>query len=491
MTTFSILARDGSQQSIPEDAVATFEATLRGSLIRPESPGYDEVRRIWNGMIDKRPALIARCTGTADVVQSVRFAREHNLLFSVRGGGHNIAGTSLNDGGLLIDLSMMKGIRVDPVNRRVWAQPGNNLGDLDHATQLHGLIVPGGIISTTGIAGYTLGGGFGWLTRKWGYTSDWLRSAEVVTADGEVLTATPHNHPDLFWALTGGGGNFGIVTGFEYEALPLGPTVMAGIVFHPLERAREVINLYRQVTQSAPNELTCLLVTRLAPALPIIPDEMHGKPVVAIAASYAGPVDEAARYVRPIKEFGEPLVDTITPKPFVAHQSFLDVGQPNGRRYYWKSDYLPSFPDGLVDVTIDRLTNLTSPTSAVLVMHLGGAARRVAPDATAVAHRDAEYIYVIQSAWDNPDDTERQIAWARDYFDAIQPFSSGATYVNFLNADEGDDRTRQAYSPQVYERLARVKQQYDPENRFRFNKNIRPAAVPASMSQRETVIPSI
>jgi FAD/FMN-containing dehydrogenase len=475
MSNYRIRGTNGTYHPISQGAIQNLLKQLRGTFLWPDTPGYDEARNIWNGMIDKRPGLIVRCTGTADVVESINFAREHELLISIRSGGHNIAGTSLCDDGMTIDLSMMKGIRVDPDNRRVWVQPGNNLGDLDHATQLHGLIVPGGIVSTTGIAGYTLGGGFGWLTRKWGYTSDWLRAVEMVTWEGQVINATRHNHSDLFWALTGGGGNFGIVTGFEFEALPLGPTVMAGIVFHPMDQATAVIDLFRDVTRSAPEELTCLLITRLAPPLPFIPPDMRGKPVVAVAVSYAGPVEEAAQYVRPIKEFGSPIVDTIAPKPFIEHQSFLDAGQPDGRCYYWKSDYLDRFSDELVDVTLDHSAHFSSPMSAVLVMHLGGAARRVPSSATAVTHRDAEYIYVIQASWESVADSDQHINWAREFYDAVKPYSSGGTYVNFLNADDGEDRTRQAYDSQTYERLVEVKNRYDPQNNFRLNKNIRPA----------------
>ncbi len=475
MTSYRMRTSGGREKTIPESAVAGLATRLRGPLLQPGHSGYDEARRIWNGMIDKRPALIARCTDTADVVESVNFARAHDLLVSVRGGGHNIAGTALCDGGLMIDLSLMKDIQVDRERHRIQAGPGNTLGDLDRETQRHGLIVPGGIISTTGIAGYTLGGGFGWLTRKWGYTCDWLRAAEVVTWDGQVLTATPHNHPDLFWALAGGGGNFGIVTQFEYEAQALGPQVMAGIVFHPMDRVADVIQLYRDVTASAPEELTCLLVLRIAPPMPFIPAEMHGKPVVAIAVSYAGPLDEAEPHVRRVKEFGSPLVDTIAPKPFVEHQAFLDAGQPSGRHYYWKSDYFNEFSDELADALMEHCAKFTSPMSSTLIMHLGGAARRVPADATAMAHRDAEHIIAIQASWESAEESGRHIGWARDFFNDVQPHSSGGTYVNFLNADDGDDRTRQAYAPHIYDRLVDVKNRYDPENHFRMNKNIRPS----------------
>jgi FAD/FMN-containing dehydrogenase len=486
MTDYVIRSEDGSDHTVSSNALDNLSTRLRGSLIRRETPGYDDARRIWNGMIDKRPAVIVRCLGTSDVVACINFVREHGLMFSIRSGGHNIAGTALCEGGVTIDLSLMKGIRVDPVTRHVWAQPGNNLGDLDHATQLHGLVVPGGIISATGIAGYTLGGGFGWLTRKWGYTCDLLRSVEMVTWQGQVITATAQQHADLFWGLSGGGGNFGIVTGFEFEAVSLGPTVMAGLVFHPMDQADSVIDLYRQVTESAPDELTCLLITRLAPPLPFIPPDMHGKPVVGIALLYAGSVEDAYQHVQVIKDFGSPVVDTIAPKPFIAHQSFLDVGQPNGRGYYWKSDYIDDFQDGLKQVTIDRSAHFSSAMSAVLVMHLGGAASRVAHGATAVAHHDAGYIYVIQASWDASGNPDEHISWAREYFADILPYSSGGTYVNFLNADDGDDRTRQAYDPDVYDRLVDIKNFYDPENHFRQNKNIRPDSDKATATMQRT-----
>lgn len=487
MANQHIRTSGGDERLISGQAIDSFAARLEGSLLRPTDPDYNATRHIWNGMIDKRPALIARCVDTTDVVASINFAREHDLLISVRGAGHNIAGTALCEQGLMIDLSLMKAICVEPDTRQVSVEPGNTLGELDKATQAHGLVVPGGIVSTTGMAGYTLGGGFGWLTRKWGYTCDWLRAAEVVTWDGQVITATQHNHPDLFWALTGGGGNFGIVTRFEFEALPLGPDVMAGLVFYPMEQAPGIMRLFRKVTQDAPDELTCLLILRLAPPLPIVPPEMHGKPVIGIAVHYAGPVDEAEPHVRRIKEFGALIVDTIAPKPFVAFQSFLDSGQPHGRCYYWKSDYVDSLNEDLGRAMLEHSAQLSSPFSATLMMHLGGAARRVPPGTTAVAHRDAEYIVIVQAAWDDVAESDRHIAWARDYFDDVQPHSSGGTYVNFLNADDGDDRTRQAYAPEIYDRLAEVKNRYDPENHFSLNKNIRPAA--AEREEATTVVP--
>jgi FAD/FMN-containing dehydrogenase len=469
---------DGDVRELNEGTVSAFANSLRGDLLRPEDPGYDDARKIWNGMIDKRPALIARCTGAADVIDAVRFAREHDLLVSVRGGGHNIAGTALCDGGLMIDLQPMQGIHVEPQRRRVRVQPGVTLGALDRETQPFGLVVPAGIVSETGVSGLTLGGGFGWLTRKWGYTSDWLRSADIVTASGEYLTVSPDRHPDLFWSLTGGGGNFGIVTSYEFEAVPLGPTVMAGLVFHPLSEAGDVMRLFQELTAEAPDELTYLLITRMAPPLPFIPQEHHGAPVVGIAMNYAGPVEDAEPYARRLKKYGTPLVDTIQPKPFRVHQSFLDAGQPSGRHYYWKSDYSAAFSLDMGERMVEHTRIMPSPLSATLMMHLGGQAKRVAPGASAVAHRDAEFIFAIQASWLDAADTGDNVAWARTYFDAVQPFSSGGTYMNFLNQDDPQDRIRQAYDTATYDRLVEVKVRYDPGNMFRSNKNIQPL-VPA------------
>jgi hypothetical protein len=345
---------------IDQATVEEFKANLGGELIQPKDEGYDDARKVWNAMIDKKPALIARCGGTADVITAVKFAREHNLLFSVRGGGHNIAGSALCDDGLTIDLSRMKGLHVDLKTRTVRAQPGCNLGDLDRETQIFGLVVPAGIVTDTGIAGLTLGGGFGWLTRRFGYTCDNLLSADVVTADGSFLTASEKENSDLFWGLRGGGGNFGIVTSFEYQAYSVGPQVTAGIVIHSMEKAREVVGFFREFSATAPEELCCLLTLRLAPPAPFLPPEVHGKPIVGIAVCHSGSLEDGERAVLPLKEFGNPLADTIAAKPFKVHQTLFDVAMAPGRHYYWKSHYLPEFLEAAGNVLMGHAAKITT-----------------------------------------------------------------------------------------------------------------------------------
>jgi hypothetical protein len=361
---------------IDQATVEEFKANLGGELIQPKDEGYDDARKVWNAMIDKKPALIARCGGTADVITAVKFAREHNLLFSVRGGGHNIAGSALCDDGLTIDLSRMKGLHVDLKTRTVRAQPGCNLGDLDRETQIFGLVVPAGIVTDTGIAGLTLGGGFGWLTRRFGYTCDNLLSADVVTADGSFLTASEKENSDLFWGLRGGGGNFGIVTSFEYQAYSVGPQVTAGIVIHSMEKAREVVGFFREFSATAPEELCCLLTLRLAPPAPFLPPEVHGKPIVGIAVCHSGSLEDGERAVLPLKEFGNPLADTIAAKPFKVHQTLFDVAMAPGRHYYWKSHYLPEFLEAAGNVLMGHAAKISSPHSSILVFQLGGALAR-------------------------------------------------------------------------------------------------------------------
>ncbi|MFW6074033.1 MAG: FAD-binding oxidoreductase [Chloroflexota bacterium] len=448
---------------------------LQGDVLRPDDVGYDEARSVWNGMIDRRPALIAMCETTDDVVRSVRFARKHNLLTSVRGGGHNIAGTAICEDGLMISLARMRNIDVDTETKRVKIGPGATWGEVDAMTQPHGLTVPSGIISTTGVSGLTLGGGWGWLTRSWGYTCDRLRSAEMVTADGEVLRASESEHPDLFWGLRGGGGNFGIVTEFEFEAVPLGPEIVAGMVLYPFERFDEIADFFTSFTETAPKSVTSLFLSRAAPPLPIIPEEVHGDPVVGMVVICSGSIEEGERLLQPVKDIPGALVDTIKVKPFTEHQSFLDAGQPHGRHYYWKSEYLSKLNDDVFDATKEYCSDLTSPHSALLLMHLGGQGRKSGSKETGAAYRDAEYACVIQAAWDPSPESEPHVRWARTFHQEIQPSSTGHTYVNFLTDDERDPRIRQAFEPEIYERLAQVKRKYDPENVFRLNKNIPPA----------------
>jgi FAD/FMN-containing dehydrogenase len=448
---------------------------LRGEVLVPESPGYDAARRIWNGAIDRRPACIARCAGVADVVAAVRFARERELTVSVRSGGHGVGGHALCDGGLVIDLSPMKGIRVDAAARTARAEAGVLWGELDRETQLAGLATVGGIVTHTGIAGLTLGGGIGWLMRKHGATVDNLLSADVVTADGDVMTASEERDADLLWGLRGGGGNFGVVTSFEYRLHPVGPAVLAGPIFHPLDRAPEVLRFYREFAAAAPDELTTIFNLRLAPPLPFLPPEVHGRPIVMIGACYAGAVEDGLEAVRPLKELGTPIVDLLEPKPYVALQSMFDPSVPHGWHYHWKSVELPALTDAAIDTLVERVSALTSPRSYCIVFQLGGALSRVPPGATAYSQRDAAFNVNINAVW-TPDDRDgdRHVAWARAFFDAMTPHARGRVYLNFLG-DEGRERVRAAYGDDVYERLRALKRTYDPTNFFRLNQNVAPS----------------
>ena len=465
-----------TRQAPPLEPIAFDElgGSLRGELLLPTSPYYDAARRIWNGAIDRHPACIARCTGVADVVAAVRFARERDLLVGVRSGGHGVGGHALCDGGLVIDLSPMKGIRVDPVARTVRAEAGVLWGELDRETQLHGLATVGGIVTHTGVAGLTLGGGIGWLTRKHGATVDNLLSADVVTAQGEIVTASEEENPDLFWAIRGGGGNFGIVTSFEYRLHPVGPIVLAGPVFHRLENAPEVLRFYREFIAAAPDELTTIFDLSVAPPLPFLPEKVHGKPIVMVGACYAGSPDEGAEVVRPLKQFGRAIVDLLEPKPYTALQSMFDPLVPHGWHRYWKSVELPPLTDDAIDTLVEHVSAVTSPKSYCIVFQLGGALARVGEDETAFSQRDAAHNVNINAVWTEEDpDAERHIAWSRDFFDAMQPHAGGRVYLNFLG-EEGGNRVRQAYGARNYERLVELKRAYDPTNFFRLNQNIQP-----------------
>ena len=447
---------------------------IHGSVIEPGDERYDAARAIWNGAIDRRPACVARCTGVADVVAAVRFARERDLLVAVRAGGHGVGGHAICDGGLVIDLSPMKGIRVDPVARTARAEAGVLWGELDRETQLHGLATVGGIVTHTGIAGLTLGGGIGWLMRKHGVTVDNLLSADVVTAQGEMVTASEEENPDLFWGIRGGGGNFGIVTSFEYRLHPVGPVVLAGPVFHPHEDAPEVLRFYREFIAAAPDELTTIFELSVAPPLPFLPEEVHGKPVVMMGACYAGSPDEGAEVVRPLKQYGRPIVDLLEPKPYTALQSMFDPLVPHGWHRYWKAVEVPPLTDDAIDTLVEHSSAPTSPKSYTIVFQLGGALARVGEDETAFSQRDAAHNVNINAVWTEEDpDAERHIAWARGFFDAMQPHAGGRVYLNFLG-EEGGNRVRQAYGARNYERLVELKRAYDPTNFFRLNQNIEP-----------------
>ena len=434
----------------------------RGQLLFPHDDGYDAARKAFNTMIDKRPAAILRCAGASDVIKGVDLARDHGLIVSVLGGGHNVAGHSVCDGGLMIDLSSMKGLRVDPTRRRAQAQPGLKLGEFDRETQSFGLATPMGIVADTGIAGLTLGGGIGWLNGKYGLACDNLVSADVVTADGRFLTASATENADLFWALRGGGGNFGIVVSFEYQLHPIGQ-VIGGAVLHPLEKAKEVLRFYREFTSSCPDELSTM--TALLPA----PD---GTPVAAIAVYYCGSLKEGEKVLQPLRSFGSPLLDFIGPKSHVEVQSMFDAWFPPGRQHYWKSNFIGEVSDTVIETFVDHMARKPSGSTLAYLEHVHGAASRVPVTDTAFPHRLEHHDFAIISQWDEPADAEQNVSWTRGFWEAMQADAEEAVYVNNLG-EEGEERVRAAYGPN-YDRLAALKKKYDPTNFFRLNQNIPP-----------------
>jgi FAD/FMN-containing dehydrogenase len=446
--------------------------SVRGEILLPGDGAYESARKIWNAMIDKRPALIARCAAMSDIVHAVNFARDNALLLAVRGGGHNIAGNAVCDDGIVIDLSQMKAASVDAEKRRVTIEGGATLADLDAATQAHGLATPVGINSTTGVAGLTLGGGFGWLSRKYGMTIDNLESAEVVTAAGEVVRASSVDHPDLFWALRGGGGNFGVVTRFEFRLHPVGPNVLSGLIVYPLSEAKSVLQRYRDFVGKAPDDLSVWTLLRQAPPLPFLPKEVHGKGIVALALLYAGDPKQGEPLIEPLRRFGTPVGEHVGVQPYTAWQQAFDPLLTAGARNYWKSNNFSTLNDGLFDAVIEYVGRLPTPQCEIFFGALGGAAARPNPDSAAYPHRDAQFVMNFHGRWENPADDARCIGWARDFFNASAPFASGGVYVNFLTADEGD-RVRAAYGSN-YHRLVQVKRKYDPKNLFRMNQNIKP-----------------
>jgi FAD/FMN-containing dehydrogenase len=458
-----------------DQTVDALSVDFAGQLLRPKDTDYDAARRIWNGQIDREPALIARCSGPADVVASVRFAREHDIPTAVRGGGHAVAGYALCDGGLVIDLSAMTSARVDPARRTIRVDGGCLNAHLDREAQAYGLATTSGIVSHTGVGGLTLGGGIGHLMRKHGLSIDSLLSCDVVTADGRTVVASESEHPDLFWGLRGGGGNFGLVTSFEFQLHEVGPIVLAGMIAWPLEQAPAVLAQLRQLAAEAPDELGVMATLRLAPPLPMIPEELHGKPIIALVFCYAGPVDDGAKLLRDIRQFGTPSFDAIAPKRYVAHQKMFDPALPHGLHYYWKSHKLPALSDETIGVITEHAARVTSPLTTVPIFTQGGAVARIPDDATAYAHRDAAHDINIVAAW-RPEDEhpERHIAWVREFFDALEPYSKGL-YVNFIS-DDASTRVREAaYGPAKWERLVTLKNAYDPTNFFRFNANIPPS----------------
>ena len=450
---------------------------FRGRLITADDAEYDTARAVWNGAVDRYPKLIARCSGTADVTAAVRFARERGLEIAIRGGGHNVAGTAVCDDGIVIDFSAMRAVSVDTAGRTAQVQGGALWSDVDHETQSHGLATTGGIVGHTGVAGLTLGGGIGFLMRKHGLAVDNLLAAEVVTAEGRIVRASADEYSDLFWALRGGGGNFGVVTSFQFALHPVGPTVMAGPIFWAADDTSDVLRFYRDFAAKAPDELGTVVRLGTIPPLPVIPEGLHWRPAIAIACCYAGALENGERAVRALREFRTPLVDLLSPAPYAAFQGALDDTVLHGWHYYWKSSNLAGLSDEAIAVIADHAYAASSPRSYSAMFHLGGAVARVAHDATAYAGRDAPHNIVIDGVWlpdESGEHAAAETAWARRFHAALQPHRAAGVYVNFLDADDDSNRVREAYGDHTYRRLAEVKARYDPDNVFHHNKNIRP-----------------
>ena len=454
------------------EIIQELKSKIRGQVISPTEPDYNKARTIWNAMINKKPGVVVRCSGVADVITSVNIARDSNLLLAVHGAGHNIAGNSVCDGGIMIDLSQMNSVRIDPKNKKAYVEPGAILGDFDHEAQAFGLATPLGINSTTGVSGLTLGGGFGWLTRKHGMTIDNLISADVITADGEPVHTNENQKPDLFWAIRGGGGNFGIVTLFEFQLHKVGPDVLAGLMVFPFKDAKSVLKKYRKFVQNIPNELNVWVILRQAPPLPFLPKRVHGKEVVILAILYSGEIKQGQKLIKPLRRFAKAHGEHTGAMPYEAWQQGFDPLLTPGARNYWKSHNFSELNDGALDAIIEYAGKLPSPQCEIFIALLGGKAAKVSPDAMAYGNRDANFILNVHSRWDKAKDDTKCISWARDFFDASAPYATGGVYINFVTQDE-TDRIAAAYGKN-YKKLVRIKNKYDPNNLFRVNHNINP-----------------
>ncbi|QLG28805.1 FAD-binding oxidoreductase [Halorarum halophilum] len=456
----------GSLREIPEEEVRAFRKRMAGTVFTHDDEGYHDARQVWNGLINHYPAVVARCSGVADVVEAVDFAREHDLPVSIRGGGHNVAGTAVVDGGLVVDLSERKGIHVDPDARRARVEPGVTLGELTRETQVFGLAVPGGMAADTGVAGSTLGGGLGWIRRKYGLGIDSLRSVDVVLADGSFVRASPSDHGDLFWAIRGAGGQFGAVTSFEFDLHPVGPEIASAMVYYPGDNSREVLRAYREYTESCPDEVTTLAFHSFAPGGDGVPESARGEPALGIMACHVGPVEEGERVLRPLRELGDPLVDYSGPTTYAdIHDS--EGAYPHGRNYYWKSMYLDELGDDCIDLLVERASVAPSHHSSVTLWQLGGEMNRVDADDTAFPHRDAAFMLSVEATWDDPHTSSQNLDWARETWEHLWEQSDRSLYVNFpgLAADR-TDLMRAAFGDH-YERLAELKAEYDPTTLFR------------------------
>jgi len=475
MANVNLKTTDGATITRTSESLDALRKQLKGALCLPGESGYDQARTIWNAMIDRRPAVIVRASNAADVMLAVSFAHEHSLLLAVRAGGHNIAGNAVCEGGLMLDLSLMKSVRIDPSKHTARVEPGVTLGELDRETQALGLATPLGINSTTGVSGLTLGGGFGWLSRKFGLTIDNLLSVDIVTADGQLRHASETENADLFWAVRGGGGNFGVVTLFEYRLHPVGPEVMAGLIVHPRAGAKQLIQKYRELANAASDELTCWVVLRKAPPLPFLPAEVHGTDIVVFAACHAGQLKKAEQELAPLRALGTPIADVIGPSPFAGWQQAFDPLLTPGSRNYWKSHDFTVLSDEVIDIMLEHSARMPTEECEIFIGQMGGATNRVSATATAYPHRDVTFIMNVHTRWSDPGEDKACITWARNLFDAVAPHATGGVYVNFMPEDEGTRVRAGAYGPN-YDRLATIKAKYDPENLFRQNQNILPAA---------------
>jgi FAD/FMN-containing dehydrogenase len=472
--TMKVKTTDGREVDLKQDLLDGLKMRMRGSLLLPGEPGYEDSRTVWNGMIDRRPAAVARCLGTADVIECVKLAVANDLLLCIKGGGHNIAGLACADGGLMLDLSPMRGVWVDARRKIARAQGGCLLGDVDRETQLHGLATVLGFVSQTGVAGLTLGGGFGYLTRRWGYTADNVVGMDVVTAAGRLVRASSEENQDLFWGLRGGGGNFGVVTGIDYTLYPVGPEIVGGVVAWPASEASKVLELYRSLVEEAPPELTLAILMRPAPAAPWLPKEWHGKPIVGLLACHSGKTEEGEKVVAPIKAFGTPIGDVLVRRPYAQLQTLFDAANPKGRRYYWKSEYLPRIEPALCEKAIEHASTIRSPHSAVILFQLKGALNRMSEEHSPAGNRDACYVFNLAASWEKAEEDEIHVAWTRQAWNDMRRFGTGGNYINFLTEDESQERIEAALGKSIH-RLGEIKSKWDAKNIFRTNRNIRPA----------------
>jgi hypothetical protein len=468
-----VKTREGLEIDLKQEMLDGLKMKLKGPVFMPGDIGYDESRTIWNSIIERKPALVVRCLGVADIIPCVQFAREHNLLICIKGGGHNIAGLALADGALLLDMSLMRGVWVDKERKIAHTQAGCLLGDVDRETQLHGLASVLGFVSLTGTAGLTLGGGFGYLTRRWGWTADNITGIDIITVEGRFVHANNDQNSDLFWGLRGGGGNFGVVAGIDYKLYPVGPEIVGGVVAWPANEASEVLELYRTLAETTPPELTLVALMRPAPYAPWIPKEWHGKLIVALLACYSGKPEEGEKVVAPIKKFGKPIADIIVRRPYVQMQSLLDAANPKGRRYYWKSEYLSDIKPELCRKFIEHSEKIKSPHSAVIFFQIGGALNNLDEGHSPVGNRNARYVLNIAASWEQAEEDNANIEWTRDAWNDMKQFSTGGTYINFLTQDEGPERIKAALGKGL-KRLSEIKTKWDPENMFRTNRNIKP-----------------